>query len=298
MPTERLSMRRIRDLLRLKFENGLSSRSIAASLGISKGAVGGYLQRAQAAGLSWPLPADVNDTALERLLFPGVRQALAPPRAEPNWAYLDQEMRRTGVTRSLLWQEYRAEHPDGFGYAWFCEHSDAWKKRLSPTKTPDPIAAVGHAPDRPRSRGIGAHDQWNAQADPARLGRPMIGARACRSKCSLRRPELDRLCWGKNMATLRYGVFLVGDLWTVSNATRPLMCFTNRAEAVCAAQRLVRTSRGEGHDLDLHVMDVGGELTRDCSETPPGAVPDPIPSGAIARLERLPSASALPHDFG
>ena len=133
MPTERLSMRRIRDLLRLKFENGLSSRSIAASLGISKGAVGDYLQRAQVAGLGWPIPEDLTDTALERLLFPGVRQASAPPRAEPNWAYIDQEMRRTGVTRSLLWQEYRAEHPDGFGYAWFCEHYDVWKKRLSPT---------------------------------------------------------------------------------------------------------------------------------------------------------------------
>jgi transposase len=133
MPTERLSMRRIRDLLRLKFENGLSSRSIAASLGISKGAVGDYLQRAQVAGLGWPIPVDLTDTVLERRLFPGVRQALAPPRAEPNWAYVDQQMRRTGVTRSLLWQEYRAEHPDGFGYAWFCEHYDAWKKRLSPT---------------------------------------------------------------------------------------------------------------------------------------------------------------------
>jgi transposase len=126
-------MRRIRDLLRLKHENGLSSRLIAASLGISKGSVGDYLQRAQVAGLGWPLPEDLTDTALERLLFPGPPKAAEPPRAEPNWAYVDQEMRRTGVTRSLLWQEYRAEHPDGYGYAWFCEHYDVWKKRLSPT---------------------------------------------------------------------------------------------------------------------------------------------------------------------
>ena len=73
MPSERLSMRRIRDLLRLKFENGLSSRVIAASLGISKGAVGEYLRRARAAGLAWPLPAEMTDTALERRLFPTVR---------------------------------------------------------------------------------------------------------------------------------------------------------------------------------------------------------------------------------
>lgn len=133
MPTERLSMRRIRDLLRLKHENGLSSRQIAASLGISKGAVGDYLQRAGAAGLNWPLPKDLTDTALERLLFPGSPKPTGAPRPEPNWAYIDQELRRTGVTRSLLWQEYRAHHPDGYGYAWFCEHYDAWKGRVSPT---------------------------------------------------------------------------------------------------------------------------------------------------------------------
>jgi transposase len=132
MPTERLSMRRIRDLLRLKFENGLSSRAIAASLGVSKGAVGEYLQRAQVAGLSWPLPDGVTDTALERLLFPGHPKASVIPRPEPNWAHVDQELRRTGVTRSLLWQEYRAEHPGGYGYAWFCEHYEAWKRRVSP----------------------------------------------------------------------------------------------------------------------------------------------------------------------
>ena len=70
MPTERLSMRRIRDLLRLKHENGLSSRVIATSLGLSKGAVGDYLRRAQAAGVSWPLDESITDTGLERLLFP------------------------------------------------------------------------------------------------------------------------------------------------------------------------------------------------------------------------------------
>ena len=133
MPSERLSMRRIRDLLRPKFENGLSSRVIAASLGISKGAVGEYLRRARAAGLAWPLPEEMTDTALERRLFPTAPDVAAIGRPEPNWAYVDQELRRTGVTRGLLWQEYRAEHPDGYGYTWFCVHFDAWKRRTSPT---------------------------------------------------------------------------------------------------------------------------------------------------------------------
>ena len=133
MPTERLSMRRIRELLRLKFENGLSSRLIAASLGMSKGAVGEYLQRARAAELRWPLSEDLTDTALERLLFPGAREVISIGRHQPNWAYVDQELRRTGVTRALIWQEYRAEHPNGYGYTWFCVHFDAWKRRTSPT---------------------------------------------------------------------------------------------------------------------------------------------------------------------
>ena len=133
MPTERLSMRRIRELLRLKHQNGLPSRVIAASLGISKGAVSGYLQRAQAAGLEWPPPDDLTDTALERLLFPGPPGVAAAARPEPDWAHVDRELRRKGVTRSLLWQEYRTEHPDGYGYAWCCERYDAWKRRPSPT---------------------------------------------------------------------------------------------------------------------------------------------------------------------
>jgi transposase len=126
-------MRRIRELLRLKFENGLPGRVIAASLGLSKGAVNDYLARAGAAGLSWPLPEDLTDTALERRLFPGTPIASGETRPEPNWAYVDTELRRAGVTRSLLWQEYRADHPEGFGYAWFCERYDAWKRRVSPT---------------------------------------------------------------------------------------------------------------------------------------------------------------------
>ena len=113
MPTERLSMRRIRDLLRLKFENGLSSRVIAASLGISKGAVGDYLQRVQVAGLSWPLSDDMTASPEAAVVSGPAEGVGCSARSEPNWAQVDQELRRTGVTRSLLWQEYRADHPEG-----------------------------------------------------------------------------------------------------------------------------------------------------------------------------------------
>ncbi|MDO9714680.1 IS21 family transposase, partial [Paracraurococcus sp. LOR1-02] len=132
MPTERLSMRRIRDVLRLKYEARLSERAMVAALGISKGAIGSYLSRARAAGLSWPLPEGLTDTELERQLFPGppAGDAVAS-RLVPDWAEVERELRRRGVTRALLWQEYRAQHPDGFGYSWFCEAYEAWKSHLS-----------------------------------------------------------------------------------------------------------------------------------------------------------------------
>lgn len=134
MPTERLSMRRIRDLLRLRYAQGLSSRAIAAALSISKGAVGAYLSRVRAAGLSWPLPPELDDDdALELLLFPGQIGSRVPERPVPDWGAVDRELRRKGVTRALLWEEYRAAHPDGYGYAWFCEHYEAWKGRVRPT---------------------------------------------------------------------------------------------------------------------------------------------------------------------
>ena len=135
MPAERLSMRKIRELLRLRFEAELSMALIARALGMSKASVGEYLGRAKAAGVSWPLPGELGDAELERRLFPLPRhwRAEGPPRPEPNWAYVDRELRRKGVTRVLLWQEHRVEHPDGYGYAWFCETSLAPEVRANST---------------------------------------------------------------------------------------------------------------------------------------------------------------------
>ena len=106
MPTERLSMRRIRDLLRLKYAQGLSDRAVARSLGLGKGTVGNYLARARQAGLSWPLPTDLDDDSLELLLFPSPTMASRLDRPVPDWAVMDVELRRPGVTRALLWEEY------------------------------------------------------------------------------------------------------------------------------------------------------------------------------------------------
>lgn len=126
-------MRRIRDVLRLKLGQGLSERAIAASLGLSKGSVGSYTRRARLAGLTWPLPQGLDDDSLELLLFPAPptvpdAEGLVPDRAE-----IDRELRRPGVTRMLLGEEYRAAPPEGFAYAWFCTHYEAGKGRVRPT---------------------------------------------------------------------------------------------------------------------------------------------------------------------
>ncbi len=133
MPTGRLSMRRIRDVLRLKYAQGLSERAIAVSLGLGKGTVGAYLGRVRTAGLAWPLPDALSDDDLDLLLFPATPSVANGERPVPDWSLVDRELRRPGVTRALLWEEYRAAHPFGFGYAWFCEHYEAWKGRVRPT---------------------------------------------------------------------------------------------------------------------------------------------------------------------
>ena len=132
MPAERLSMRKIREVLRLHFACGLSKRRIARAVGIGPTSAGEYIVRARRAALAWPLPDELDDAALERLLFPPPPQG-ATARPEPDWAMLHLELRRPGVTLALLWEEYRARQPAGYGYSWFCERYRAWAGRLSPT---------------------------------------------------------------------------------------------------------------------------------------------------------------------
>jgi hypothetical protein len=113
-------MRKILEVLRLRFESNLSFDRIAAATRISKGAVTKYLGRAKAAGISWPLPAAIDEAALEALLFARAAPAVEP-RAAPDLAHVHQELKRKGVTLMLLWQEYAAAHAgQAYGYSQFC----------------------------------------------------------------------------------------------------------------------------------------------------------------------------------
>ena len=109
-------MRKVREVLRLRHALSLSYREISEALGVGKTAAGEIVRRAEVVGLTWPLPEVFDDGELERRLFtaPGEAQ---PERPAPNWAKLHEELKRRSVTLVLLWQEYRAEHPDGYGYS-------------------------------------------------------------------------------------------------------------------------------------------------------------------------------------
>src|SRR5882762_3593422 len=106
MAATRLLMRRLRELLRLKYDAGLSHRAIAQACAVGLGTVTGYLQRATAAGLSWPLPDDLDDAALEGRLFARPAVPSARDRVVPDFSQLHQELKKPGVTLSLLWLEY------------------------------------------------------------------------------------------------------------------------------------------------------------------------------------------------
>jgi transposase len=123
-------MRKIREVLRLRFEAKLSARQVAASLQLARSSVGEYERRFAEAQLSWPLADTLSDTQLERQLFPPPLAVPYAMRAVPDWSVVHQELRRPGVTLMLLWEEYRGAHPQGFAYSWFCEHYRAWAGKL------------------------------------------------------------------------------------------------------------------------------------------------------------------------
>ncbi len=134
MPAERLSMRHLRELLRLRHSSGLSQYAIARSLGLAQGTVSKYLWRARQAGLSWPLPAELDDDdRLEARLFPPSPDLPPDKRPKPDWAEVHRELRRADVTLALIWEEYKAREPDSFSYSWFCDLYKEWAGRLKPT---------------------------------------------------------------------------------------------------------------------------------------------------------------------
>jgi len=134
MPTERLSMRHIREVLRLHHSVGMSQRAVAHSLGLAQGTVSKYLNRTRRAGLTWPLPPELDDdVGLENRLYPPPSDLPSDERPQPDWAVVHRELRRPSVTLMLLWEEYCDKTADSFSYSWFCERYKEWAGRLKLT---------------------------------------------------------------------------------------------------------------------------------------------------------------------
>ncbi len=118
MPAERVCMRRVREILRLKFTANVPIREIARRVGTAPSTVRAALERFRAAALTWPLPEHLSDSELEAALYNngGTKQGYRR-RLEPDWALIHRELKRKHVTLSILWDEYIEQRPEGYRYS-------------------------------------------------------------------------------------------------------------------------------------------------------------------------------------
>ena len=127
-------MRKLREVLRLRFELKLGYQQIGRSCSIAVGTVHKYLKRAEAAGVTWPLPEDWDEARVEALLFPRRAPSIAeknPAFTAPDFAAIHEQLRSSKyVTLQLLWEEYRQAQPDGYRYSRFCELYQRWRSKL------------------------------------------------------------------------------------------------------------------------------------------------------------------------
>lgn len=135
MPAEKLSMKKIRELLRLHYEHGLSYRELSRSLGMGLGSVSHYLKRAKAAQIEWPLPEGLSDEMLCNRLFSkeDIRLPKQPTKDLLDFKKIHEELKRKGVTLLLLWYEYREANPQGYSYSRYCYLYRQYSSRLKPS---------------------------------------------------------------------------------------------------------------------------------------------------------------------
>jgi transposase len=128
MPVKRTTMRKIREILRLRRSAGLSIRQISASTKASVGAIQKLLTKAEALGLGWPLPPELDDNQLARLFYPGADTRVSARYQAPDWSVIHQELKRKGVTKQLLWEEYTQQYPNRcYSYSQFCDRYTHWQ---------------------------------------------------------------------------------------------------------------------------------------------------------------------------
>jgi transposase len=119
-------MRKIREILRLRFEQKHSYAEIAGSVFLGRTTVADCLRKFEASGLTWPLPESLSDFDLDGMLYRN-GALRASSRTMPEFAEMHMELRRKGVTKQLLWTEYKQSHPNGYEYTQFCNLYNRWK---------------------------------------------------------------------------------------------------------------------------------------------------------------------------
>ena len=170
-------MRKVKEVLRLRFGLGLQQDQIARSCSIGQATVHRYLKRAAVAGLSWPLPEDLDDRRLEQLLFPtAAGRPSCSIRSLPDFAEIRRQLQtHNHLTLQLVWEEYRQSQPDGYGYSRFCELYDRWSRNQDVVLRQEHHAGekmfVDWAGD-----SIPIHDQRTGELTPASLFVAVLGA--------------------------------------------------------------------------------------------------------------------------
>ncbi|MCP4370206.1 MAG: transposase [Deltaproteobacteria bacterium] len=130
MAKERLSMRKIREILRLKYECHLTDRQIAKSCLVARSTVANYLSKIKSAGLKWPLDENLSDTDIYHRMYKSRGSRSGIKRNMPPMEYIHNELKKKGVTLQLLWYEYKQNNPDGYQFSYFCELYQKWAKKL------------------------------------------------------------------------------------------------------------------------------------------------------------------------
>jgi transposase len=177
VPGKRMSMRKTREVLRLYFELKLRQRQIARSANVSQSTVHEYVERFRAAGLHWPLPAEMSESDLEGKLYPDDLSVSRPgAKTPPDFAHIHQELQgHKHTTLQLLWEEYRAGHADGYGYSRFCHHYQRFKQER------DLVLRQSHRPGEKlfvdwAGATMPLYDPATGQARPAQLFVAVLGA--------------------------------------------------------------------------------------------------------------------------
>lgn len=170
-------MRKIKEILRLRFGLGLKQSQIARSCSIGQATVHRYLQKAAAVGLSWPLPEDLDDRRLGELLSPVTAgRPSRTVRPLPDFAEIRRQLQiHKHLTLELVWEEYRETQPDGYSYSHFCELYDRWSRNQDVVLRQEHRAGekmfVDWAGDT-----IPIHDPRTGEITPASLFVAVLGA--------------------------------------------------------------------------------------------------------------------------